>query len=77
MIRLGDLKVGEYGEIAGFNAGDSDYKMKLLSMGFTKGTKIKVLRVAPLGDPMEVEVRGFHLSLRKNEAEILDIKRLG
>ncbi|MDR2870911.1 MAG: ferrous iron transport protein A [Deferribacteraceae bacterium] len=73
---LRDLQVGEFGEIEGFNAGDNSYKKKLLSLGLTRGTRVKLLRVAPLGDPMEVEVRGFRLSLRKSEAEILKVKKV-
>ena len=76
MTQLKDLKAGEWGEIEGFNPGDDNYKRKLLSLGLTKGTKVRVLRVAPLGDPMEVEVRGFQLSLRKQEAEILKVKKV-
>ena len=76
MEHLKDLKAGESGEIVGFTEGDENYKRKLLSLGLTKGTKVKVLRVAPLGDPMEVEVRGYQLSLRKDESEILKVKRI-
>ena len=44
-------------------------------MGLTPGTEILVTRLAPLGDPVEVEVRGYSLSLRKNEAEVLRVQR--
>lgn len=74
-IHLKDLKVGDEAEIMGFYDGDPAYQRKLLSLGLTRGTKIRVLRVAPLGDPMEVEVRGFNLSLRKKEADILKVRR--
>jgi ferrous iron transport protein A len=49
------------------------YKRKLLAMGLTPGTEIVVTRHAPLGDPTEIEVRGFRLSLRKGEADALQI----
>jgi ferrous iron transport protein A len=45
-------------------------------MGLTKGTEFTVLRIAPLGDPVEIEIRGFRLSLRKNEADALLVRRL-
>jgi ferrous iron transport protein A len=45
-------------------------------MGLTKGTRFTVLRVAPLGDPVELDVRGFKLSLRKREAEVLAVRRV-
>jgi ferrous iron transport protein A len=73
---LKDLKVGEKAEIIGFNEGDPSYKKKLLSFGLTPGVELKVVRVAPLGDPVQIEVRGFQLSLRKNEANILQIRKL-
>jgi ferrous iron transport protein A len=48
-----------------------DYKRKLLAMGLTPGTELRVTRHAPLGDPTEIEVRNFRLSLRKHEADAL------
>ncbi|MDO4542319.1 MAG: ferrous iron transport protein A [Bacillota bacterium] len=53
--------------------GESLVKRRIMDMGITKGTKILVNRVAPLGDPIEVTVRGYELSLRKNEAEIIEV----
>lgn len=73
--RLKDLKPGENAEIIGYKGNDSIYRKKLLAMGLTKGTEIKLTKVAPLGDPVEVAVRGYNLSLRKAEADILQIKR--
>ncbi len=73
--RLKDLKPGETGEITGYEGNDPSYRSKLLAMGLTKGTTVQVVKVAPLGDPVEVAVRGFHLSLRKAEADVLQIRR--
>ena len=75
-IHLKEMKAGETGEITGFNEGDPDYRRKLLSLGFTKGAKFRVIRVAPLGDPVEIEIRGFQLSLRKDEANIIKVRRI-
>jgi ferrous iron transport protein A len=75
-IHLKDLNVGDEAEIVGFYEGDPEYQRKLMSLGLTRGAKIKLLRVAPLGDPMVIEVRGANISLRKNEADILKVNPL-
>lgn len=72
--RLRDIPPGTKGEVVGYRASDSVYRDKLLSMGLTKGTSFTVLRVAPLGDPVEIEVRGFKLSLRKAESDVLEVR---
>jgi ferrous iron transport protein A len=72
---LGDLDVGNRGKIVGYTKGTSAYRKKLLSMGLTKGTEFMVKRVAPLGDPVEIHVRGFALSLRKHEAVALLVEK--
>ncbi len=74
-LRVKDLRPGESAEIVGYEGKDVVYRNKLLSMGLTKGTVFKLRKVAPLGDPVEIEVRGFNLSLRKSEADILQIRR--
>lgn len=72
---LKDLKPGESAEVIGFQGKDPIYRNKLLTMGLTKGVEIKLLKVAPLGDPVEILVRGYSLSLRKAEADILQVRR--
>jgi ferrous iron transport protein A len=72
-LHLGDLKVGQSGHIVGYETGQRAYRQKLLSMGLTPGTHFTVTRHAPLGDPIEIEVRGFKLSLRKGEAAALKV----
>lgn len=54
--------------------GEGALRRRLLDMGITKGTKINVLKTAPLGDPIEVTVRGYELSLRKAEGEIIEVE---
>ena len=73
--RLGDLDVGNKGKVIGFVKGATAYREKLLAMGLTRGTEFVVKRVAPLGDPVEINVRGFALSLRKDEASAIMIER--
>lgn len=77
---LRDLQVHQQGKVAHYEATDDPrkkaYKKKLLAMGLTPGTEFTVTRVAPLGDPVEIRVRGFKLSLRKDEAAALVIEQL-
>jgi ferrous iron transport protein A len=71
---LQDLKVGEKARVVGFLKGDpaqKAYRQKLLAMGLTPGVVFVVNRVAPMGDPVEISLRGFALSLRKDEAATL------
>jgi ferrous iron transport protein A len=63
------------GKIVGYAKGNSAYREKLLAMGLTRGTEFTVKRVAPLGDPLEIHVRGFALSLRKHEAAALLVEQ--
>ena len=75
-IKIKNLQINEKAEITGFEKTERVYREKLLSMGLTRGTTIKLIKVAPLGDPVEIEVRGFKLSLRKKEAEILLLRKV-
>ena len=75
MMRLHELKPGTKAVILDVE-GDTTLRQRLLGMGLTKGVEIKVIRNAPLKDPMEIEVRGYNLSIRKAEAEkvIVEVK---
>jgi ferrous iron transport protein A len=73
---LRDLAVGQHGRVVGFQATAQAYKRKLLALGLTPGTEFTVVRCAPLGDPIEILVRGFHLSLRQDEAAVLQIEEI-
>lgn len=72
---LGQLCVGEKAVITGFAAGQKEYRAKLLAMGLTKGIELELTRVAPLGDPLEISIRGFSLSLRKAEASAVLVEK--
>ena len=74
-MTLGQLAVGEAGKVVGFDKSSRAYRQKLLAMGLTPGTEFTVVRYAPLGDPVEIRVRGFALSLRKDEANALLVER--
>lgn len=75
-MTLGELQVGERARIVGFLDSGGAYRRKLLALGLTPGMELAVVRVAPLGDPVEVRVRGFALSLRRVEAATLCVERL-
>jgi ferrous iron transport protein A len=74
-IKIENLLPGDKGRISGFEKGSGIYRERLLSMGLSKGTVFTLLKIAPLGDPIEIEVAGYNLSLRKNEADILIIDK--
>ena len=71
---LADFSVGMTGKISGFGKGKKEYRKKLLAMGLIKGTEFTVNRVAPMGDPVEIQIRGYNLSLRKDEAAIVSVE---
>lgn len=70
---LGNLPIGKSATVVCVN-GQGALKRRIMEMGITKGTKVTVNKVAPLGDPIEITVRGFTLTLRKEEAEKVQIK---
>lgn len=76
MTSLKMLATGDSGRIVGFDKTGSAYRKKLLAMGLTPGTEFTITRFAPMGDPVEIKLRGFSLSLRKNEASVLMIEKL-
>lgn len=64
---LGELKSGEKGKVVRIS-GSGPAHRRILDMGIVRGVEVEMERVAPLGDPVEVKVKGYHLSLRKEEA---------
>lgn len=68
MKTLKDAKVGEKVTVAKL-VGEGAVKRRMMDMGITKGTDVHIQNIAPLGDPIDVKVRGYDLSLRKSEAE--------
>ncbi len=72
---LNELRPGEKGRIEKV-AGDNAVKRRIRDMGVTKGCVVAVVRVAPMGDPIDVKVRGYHLSLRKQEAADISVVRV-
>ncbi len=73
MKTLKEVKVGETVEVRKLH-GSGAIKRRFMDMGITKGTKIYIRKVAPLGDPVEVTVRGYELSLRREDAEMVEVE---
>jgi len=72
---LSSLPLGQKGRVLGF-ALPGEHRQRLLEMGLTVGAQFEVVRFAPMGDPIDIKVRGYHLSLRKNEAAGVLVARL-
>ncbi|MER2492834.1 FeoA family protein [Catenovulum sediminis] len=75
-MTLNKLPVGTSATVLSISPSQAGFRRKLLSLGMTPGAKITVKRLAPLGDPIEIEVRGFSLSLRKSEAETIQVETI-
>jgi ferrous iron transport protein A len=74
-LTLDALDVGDSGRVTAIG-GPADTRHRLMEMGLTPGAEVRVVRFAPLGDPVDVEVRGYHLSLRKHEAQQVTLTKL-
>ncbi len=72
-MTLGDAKVGTTVVVTKIE-GESAYKRRIMDMGITKGSELFIRKVAPLGDPVEITVRGYELSVRKNDAQCVQVK---
>ena len=76
MDTLRNVKVGETVTVVKLH-GEGAIKRRIMDMGITKGTKVYVRKVAPLGDPVEVTVRGYELSIRKADADMIEVAKGG
>jgi ferrous iron transport protein A len=76
MTTLGELQIGDSAKVAGFSQRGGGYRRKLLALGLTPGARIDIVRVAPMGDPVEIRIRGCNISLRKEEAAALNVEKL-
>ena len=73
MKTLRNVLIGEKSKVVKIH-GEGKIKRRIMDMGITKGTEIYVRKVAPLGDPIEITVRGYELSIRKDDADILEME---
>lgn len=72
-MTLGDAKVGST-VVVTMIEGDGAYKRRIMDMGITKGSELYIRKVAPLGDPVEITVRGYELTVRKDDAQCVQVK---
>ena len=73
MRTLRDLKIGESAKVTKVH-GEGALRRRIMDMGLTKGVEVRVRKVAPLGDPIEITVRGYELTLRKTDAEMVEVE---
>ncbi len=73
MKTLGDVKIGGSARVVKVH-GEGAVRRRIMDMGITKGVEIYIRKVAPLGDPLEIYVRGYELSLRKADAEMIEVE---
>ena len=73
MATLRDVKVGKTAKVIRLT-GDGPVKRRIMDMGITRGVEIYVRKLAPLGDPIEIRVRGYELTLRKADAEMIEVE---
>ncbi len=73
MRTLNDVKIGETAKVVKLH-GEGAVKRRIMDMGITKNTEVMVRKVAPLGDPIEINVRNYELSIRKADAEMIEVQ---
>lgn len=74
MKTVENLKVGESAEVTAVHGEGTSLRRRLLDMGITPGTAVKMVRSAPLGDPIELNVRGYSLTVRRSDAALVEVK---
>ena len=75
-IHLASLQSGDKARILGFNPGNPAYQQRLLILGLVPGAEFIVVRVAPLGDPIEIRIQNISLCIRKQEGSVLQLERI-
>lgn len=73
-MKLADLKMGERCRVVRID-GDGPVACRLMEMGLIPGVSVRMVKYAPLGDPIEIEIRGYHLAIRKSEARSIEVSR--
>lgn len=74
-MKLRKMKRGDTGTVSEFTTSDPQYRQKLLRMGLTRNAEFTVVRKAPFGGPIEIEVKGSHLVLRSDEADAFEVEQ--
>ena len=75
MDTLKNIEVGQSAKVLKIH-GEGAIKRRIMDMGITKGAKLSVHKVAPLGDPIQITVRGYELSIRKDDTELIEVERI-
>lgn len=75
-MKLSELKKGDKGKVVSINSSNNSLKRRMLDMGITSGVKVVVKKIAPLGDPVCIELRGYELCLRKNDLGSIEVNKL-
>lgn len=75
-MKLSELKKGDSAVVLSINSDNMALKRRLLDMGVTKGVEVKVKKIAPLGDPIDIELRGYELCLRKRDLASIEVSKL-
>ena len=74
-MNLTNLEIGSVGKVKNV-LGDNRISKRLMEMGIVPGVSVKVIKTAPFGDPIEIKVRGYHLAMRRSEAEAIEIQEI-
>ena len=74
-MNLTNLPIGATAKVTGIN-GNNPITKRLMEMGVVPGASVRVVKSAPFGDPLEIRVRGYHLAMRKNEADTIEVQSL-
>ena len=75
-MKLKEMTAGDCGKVTGYSTTDKLYRQKLIQMGVVKGVEFKLVRIAPLGDPAEISIRGCSVTLRKAEADAVEVEKI-
>lgn len=73
-IALSHLRKGQKAKVIQLNTVESDLRRRLLDMGITEGVHVKVKKIAPLGDPIDIELRGYELCLRRRDLDLIEVE---
>ncbi len=73
-MKLSNLRINKRAKVVSINVLNQSVKRHLLEMGLVKGTIIKVCKIAPMGDPISIELRGYELAIRKEEAKFIEVE---
>ena len=74
IMKIKEMKIGDKAKVVGYSESSRPYRQKLLAMGLVRGASFELIRKAPLGDPVEIKLGAFNLTLRGDEADALEVE---